>query len=463
MGIKGIISLVSNSSTQLYIKRFNNGNLSNGLLFFLLLTFFFIFSLGQFTNVYIRHDDWEFMTRLAPDMKGFVSPWDKTLLEGRWINYLWSYIAYYLPAKTVYCLFIFGYALFCWRASLVITDNTKTTFIAAVLFFLCPAYADLSFWPATLSPSVWIVTVILCFFYIKESVSFLFIIVSAVLMLTYQPMIPACFLLFSIRMKTCASTIKIGIYYYVGYVIGVIVIYILNYHFHDYLGVKIADWRHPNPVHSFSDLINNFKKSMHTWHDIFLYYNWVVISSLLGLLVIAKISSGMFMRLLVAVIMIMFFETLMQTYTGVDIPARSLIWPWVFFVSVFSILANNFSYNSIRLIKPAIFLSAFIIFISCFHLGFVNWIGFYTYENRFSQYEDYLGNYLKSQPNQQVFVCGDFSKVQGYQRHDFKELALAIWKKHAINITPLPDNKCDEKNLQLGINILNGVSYYRVN
>jgi len=40
MGIKGIISLVSNSSTQLYIKRFNNGNLSNGLLFFLLLTFF---------------------------------------------------------------------------------------------------------------------------------------------------------------------------------------------------------------------------------------------------------------------------------------------------------------------------------------------------------------------------------------------------------------------------------------
>lgn len=34
MGIKGIISLVSNSSTQLYIKRFNNGNLSNGLLFF---------------------------------------------------------------------------------------------------------------------------------------------------------------------------------------------------------------------------------------------------------------------------------------------------------------------------------------------------------------------------------------------------------------------------------------------
>lgn len=460
MIINRALNTVLNASTKIDSK--SDGFL-HGLLFFLFLVFLFIFSLGQLTNVYIRHDDWEFMTHLAPQMEGFVSPWDKTLLEGRWVNYLWSFIAYNLPAKMVYCLFILGYALFCWLSAFFISNNSKITFVVAVALFLCPAYADLSFWPATLSPSVWIAIVLLAIFIKKNEITPLFIVISAVLMLTYQPLIPACFLLFTLRLNSVGATFKVGLYYYLGYITGVLAIYLLNYHYHNFLGVKIADWRNPNPVQSLQDVVINFKKSMHTWHLVFSYYSWVTISSIAGIVVIAYFNKMIFIRLFVAVAMIFFFETLMQTYTGVDIPARSLIWPWVLFICIITMLFNFYSPLSRTRGRNISIATASVMLISCLHLGGVNWIGFYNYENYFAQYEDYLGNYLRGQPNEQVFACGDFNKTQGYKNHDFKELALAIWKKHAINLTPLNSYECSKLNLPVGLSVLNDRSYYRVN
>lgn len=460
MIIGKIISIFFNSSTKIDVK---SVDFSKGIMLFLFIMFFFIFSLGQFTNVYIRHDDWEFMTYLAPDMRGYGSPWDKTLLEGRWVNYLWSFIAHQLPAKTVYCIFILGYSLLCWLGACLVSNNPRITLIIAIIFFLCPAYADLSFWPATLTPSVWITMGMLAFFINYKSVNPLFIIFSALLMLTYQPLIPVCFLLFSLRLNSLSATIKVGIYYYTGYVLGVVIIYVLNYHYHDFLGVKIADWRHPNPVHSLHDITTNFKKSIGNWHSVFTYYSWVTLSSFIGFAVIAYINKPVFIRLLTALLMILCFETLMQVYTGVDIPDRSLIWPWVLFVCILSILLNYLFYTDNLVSKTLISISAVVMLVFTFHLGFVNWLGFYNYENYFAKYEDYLGNQLRSQPNVQVFTCGDFSKIQGYQRHDFAELALAIWKKSSINLTPLSDSKCEELNLSVGLSTVDGISYYRVN
>ena len=59
---------------------------SKGFLVFFIFVLCFIYMTGQLSTPYIRHDDWEFMIYLLPDMPHHGTPWDKTLWEGRWIN-----------------------------------------------------------------------------------------------------------------------------------------------------------------------------------------------------------------------------------------------------------------------------------------------------------------------------------------------------------------------------------------
>ncbi|SUT99356.1 Uncharacterised protein [Actinobacillus lignieresii] len=122
--------------------KFNKKRIFDGFPIFFILVICFIYSTGQFTDTYIRHDDWEFMTHLLPNMNHHGTPWDKTLWEGRWINFLWSYQAKELSINANYIIFILGYSLFSWVYSsflvkeYVYIKNDIFIIVSNLLFFM---------------------------------------------------------------------------------------------------------------------------------------------------------------------------------------------------------------------------------------------------------------------------------------------------------------------------------------
>ncbi|WP_156470109.1 hypothetical protein [Acetobacter cerevisiae] len=100
---------------------------------FLAIILFFLVSSGAAQHIYFEHDDWDFMTKLAPGMVPYASPWQKTLFEGRWVNWVWSLQANNLPARFIYCLYMLGYCLLCWLSSCLISSKFFYRMLRALL------------------------------------------------------------------------------------------------------------------------------------------------------------------------------------------------------------------------------------------------------------------------------------------------------------------------------------------
>lgn len=109
--------------------------LNKGFVAFFISILCFIYITGQLSDPYIRHDDWEFMTYLLPDMANHGTPWDKTLWEGRWTNYIWSFIARDFSVNANYLFFILGYSLFCWSFAFSFTENKSHRILIAISAF----------------------------------------------------------------------------------------------------------------------------------------------------------------------------------------------------------------------------------------------------------------------------------------------------------------------------------------
>lgn len=436
---------------------FNNN--TQAFIIFILFIYSFIYMTGQLSTPYIRHDDWEYMTYLLPDMPHHGTPLDKTLWEGRWVNYLWSFIARDFLVNTNYLLFIIGYSLFCWTIGMSFATGIFSRFLISLIAFFCPAYVDLSFWPATLTPSVWIAFFLLLFNYFCKNKLYIFpiMITFAILIMSYAPLISVCFLLLTLdSRRTVNDNIKLSITYYVGYLLGVIFVYILNYKYHGFLGVKIADWRNPNPIHSFDNVIENTQKTIFFFKDLISNnIGSILISSILMILLFNEGHKKQVITFIGSMFLVISLESALSIYTGVDIPDRSLIWPWYFFLSVI-ILTFRFA-STVKLIL------ATVLILTLLYTGMERWYGFYTYESKHARFENVLGGILKTQDQEQVYICGDTKNIKGLGNRELKALTLSIWKKDGIYLKQADEKECSLlSDKSLGLHKINEKTFYKL-
>ncbi|MDE8035557.1 hypothetical protein OQ257_10340 [Actinobacillus equuli subsp. equuli] len=432
-------------------------NFIKGFIGYFLFIICFIYMTGQLSDPYVRHDEWEFMIYLLPDMPNHGTPWDKTLWEGRWINYLWSFIARDFSVNANYLFFIIGYSLLCWSISSLFTENLLYKFIISISAFFCSAYADLSLWPATLSSSVWIsfITLVL---YKKYNKKIILLFSLSILVMSYAPLIAPCMIfIMLLNNRGFKNLLKLSSTYYIGYIIGVFIVYYLNYKYHNFLGVKIADWRNPNPIHSFQDLYLNLKKTIIFWRDLILENKLEILlsSTILFIYILKENNTNKVINILVSLFSIVALESALSIYTGVDIPTRAIIWPWFFFTAIviLALVYSNKMY--IKLLGGVLAL--------CLMLnGSERWYGFYSYESQHAKFENVLGNILGSQSNDEVYLCGNATKIKGLGNRELKPLTLALWKKNGIYLKQATEDECAQLNNIIGLQKINNKVFYKV-
>lgn len=460
----------------------------HGFFLFFAIIICFIYTTGQLTNPYIRHDDWEFMlSAIPPELPHHGTAWDKTLSEGRWGNYYWSsLIASKLSIHANYLLFIIGYSLFSWTTSYFLmnlqNDNKQKAYlssntcilIGALLIFFNPIYADLSFWPATLTLSVWLgflFTLILASIHhhndgISKKICSLMLVFS-LLTMSYAPLIASLFLILSISAKNYKELLKFSILYYIFYVIGVIAIHILNYSFHDYFGVQVADWRHPNPIKNINDIFENFDKARHSF-GVFYRENKIYYLLALALSILAFIQKNYrAMQLITALLVVLFLESALLIYTGVDYVARSTIFIWMFFSLLilltikFNITNKSYFKNKYTFYTSLITLIG--IFLVNFYNGIENWNGFYRYEARTAQYESSIATLLSLQSRKEVLVCHYEKTVPNTNiTRDLKALSLSVYKRSEIILKSYNGEECNQLPNQFGIFNINNKTFLNI-
>lgn len=425
---------------------------------FFLIIILYIYGKGQISHTFARLDDWEFMINLPPGMEGHGSPWDKTLWEGRWINFLWSKVAVHLTLKEIYLVFLVGYATFCWIASSFISMKKIERFIISILFFLCPEYANLSLWPATLSPSIWIAAFTLLAYKLKPNKILIYILFTLDFM-AYPPVAPICLLFVCLSAYNYKTFFTYIILYLIAYITGVLVIYTLNYIYHDIFGLQLADWRHEHKIKNIHDIIFNFKKATKQLYSVYFgqyhYIHYLFLSVCISIALGLKLNKLLkFAAILILLIIIDFSIPLVL---GTDVISRSVLWPWFLIIAVLYLNPRGLNYKYSAIIT-LIFSFTLIIQANIF------WNSNYSITTKRTELIEYYGKLLLSTNQDKIFFCGNLSKTLPFYNTPYWESNMPfieqIWKEYNVQLVNYPH--CNQINT-LGLSKINNTYILKIN
>ena len=299
----------------------------------------------QLSDPLIRHDDYPAFFGHAEAYYG------KTLTEGRWLNYWWMSRETMWPANFAFLHYLLGWALFCAAvATSAFARDARLIYVAltAFLIALSPQAYLISAWFNTLGLGIWIVAIfaILTLYVGSRGARVLMLFFGPISMLAYTTYPLAMSALLFARHDTRRSiwdVLLLLLLLAVSMMLGLLIIYTLNYHYHGIFGLEIAEWRNPDPARGLADLWANAQIVLP------FYLEEILTSMGFG---IAWISA-MNMFLLVAAMAILIQQrTLEPVYLlvglaaavgvlmanslkeGVDIPMRAMFGAWVFFALI---------------------------------------------------------------------------------------------------------------------------------
>lgn len=429
----------------------NGGSLKNDLklnceikldfMMFVFSVLVILIALGRINNIYIEHDDWDFMLR--PEFSQYATPWSKTLSEGRWITFMWSKIAINLSPSVLYVIFMSGYSLLCWRISLAISSGGIERYIVALSLFACPLYSAFSSWPATTTPSVWVCLVSLSCLYRYSNSYIAYFIVATVMSLVYPPLGLVC-LIFAGWSGGSISTIFKCLSYFSGFIFGVLCIYILNYAFHGHFGIIPEGWRNYHQIASVADLVFNIKKA----YGILIFFvdvYWLSLSLSIASIVYGALNKN---RHTISLLLIGLFcfglDAALTTYTGMDVSDRNFIWPWFYMVACVGLLVFNSNSKEAR--HCAFSRTAGLIILSVvFFYGMNTWRVQADYYNRVAKYVDMVGVQMDQAKDGFVLTCGEPKFIHGIN------IKMAVKKTHGIDVGEASADDC-KKAINPGIN-----------
>lgn len=418
----------------------------NGIIAFAVIALIILMATGRATGIYIEHDDWDFL--VSPEYSLFASPWSKTLSEGRWINFIWSQFSINLSTCNSFYIFIIGYALFCWFFSCNLSNSPCKRIVFAVTAFICPVYSSFSTWPTTSAPSVWIAALSMFFCYILNDRFWALSFITAYLLsLSYPPLGLVCVAVIAYRSNSCRGSITTCITYFLGFLAGILSIYIANKVFHGVFGLVPEAWRNFHPIKSISDIPVNFLRATHSFiYFITVSYMEIIISSVSLFFIYMKERKAAF-TLVISISFVFLLDFSLLFYSGIDVSARIFIWPWHVMILCLAVFSRYFYTKKIPVIPYALL-------IVCFLTGLKTWSTEGAYYSRLAEYMNAVDRSINSQNTNEIYLCGSPKFV------DVRTIQMMIRKNNNMNTIRGSVEEC-EKIKDYGVSFSGGKTYYK--
>jgi len=297
--------------------------------------------LAQAVTPSIRLDDWPFL--VPAGTSGVQSAVAHGLTEGRWLNTAWwQAVGQYGTPTTAALMYTAGYALLVaglWR-SLHRAGIRPAPLVDALLglaVFASAVWVQLLYWPGTLTPSVlvaaagawtlpWAARTP-----IGLGVWLLLTEVAAVL--TYPPVgvVLVLFAVVLLRDARWRGVLVLLAGWVAAFAVGVGVAYTLNWFAFGDFGIKIAAWRHPNPLASLSALQVNASRYVHATLSLWAGRWWATVVGAVAVVVGWRDPAirARLERLLVALAVVVTMDAAQTLVTGIATEARGQLWTWL--------------------------------------------------------------------------------------------------------------------------------------
>ncbi|SFS85700.1 hypothetical protein SAMN04488040_2124 [Sulfitobacter marinus] len=329
----------------------------------------------------IRHDDYP---ALFGDAAMF---WNKTLHEGRWLNYIWHLRPVITPSWVNFALYQGLWALVVSSIAVATSGPKGTngfTVLMALMLMVSPSAMLISPWFNTLTPGLAVVALyglLAC----KVSNRMLrtllpgFAIVSFMSYTTY-PLLLLATCIARTEHRTLRDLAGLLMLFCVSFIAAVLVVYALNWQVHGVFGVPVADWRQATSASGMAGIIDNLPKLRETFQIIFhrnafgfwpliLFFPALSITSFAILLKRRPMEALYILAGLTVGIALVIVQVLK---IGVIVPPRAFVFMWVFAVMAIvravetlgwtSSVPSRLGRNAIMLIIGVYFIQVFLFY-----------------------------------------------------------------------------------------------------
>jgi len=288
---------------------------------------------GELRSPYIEHDDWDFL--LPPGWgHGYATPWQKTLSEGRWINYLWylgvgMHWSAQAAARAYLGLLIFFACLF----GFAIEQPWKKLLVILVVFF-SPAFAQLSTWPAVLTASALVLALATSCFLSERALArnIALAVFTFLAIMSYSGAAPL-ILLAHIYLGKVERPRQLGAslaIYLASYALAILAIASLNYFYHDHFGLVIENWRRPHAPQNLHDLWSNLLLQLAVFGASMRFLWGLVLIWLVAIAVLLRSPWRWRLICVVAASVLAFsMDTGISVLDGLGTPFRAMGWVWI--------------------------------------------------------------------------------------------------------------------------------------
>ncbi|MEN5297750.1 hypothetical protein ABE530_05265 [Brucella sp. TWI559] len=403
---------------------------------------------GQLTNPFISHDDFDWL--ISPSFgQGFETPWSKASTEGRWLNYPWSLLTMGLSIKGAVYLFV----SLSIASSLAISQiyAKRVALLAALVFYVSPASASLSTWPVTQSSSIIILILFsLAIYYIKSALTRNLVVFASVVscLLTYPAYAPLIFVIYlSFKKLSSIDFIKTISLYIFSYAAGIVIIFSLNYVFHKNFGITVSGWRHPTPLFPNGDFLFNLHRYAQFWVDLLPLWPLAIVSALsYALCLLSKTKPRECINILFGSVLIVGMEASSSIIAGLDLPSRTSLWVWAALVAPILFLAYNNRMRTVGMVFALVPL----------FMGVTAWINHYSHYSRLFPYAEFIGQTISIAASENqgkydgIILFGDLKKNRETEWfHSNRHLRNFLYKQFELETRSCAPEECDaiEDNL----------------
>lgn len=390
-----------------------------------------VMSLLNLADPMIRHDDYPAFFADAPQF------WNKTLHEGRWLNYIWHLREVVTPAWLNFAVYQALWALFVAAIAVVASGRkgaTWFTLVMALMMMVSPAAMLISLWFNTLIPGLAVVAlfaVLACRVSSRTLRALLpgFVIVSFMAYTTY-PLLLLAVCIAKTEDRSIRDLAALLFLFCASFVAAVLTVYAINWQVHGVFGVPVAEWREATAATGTEGLQQNLAKLWESASIIFnrqglgfppliVFYPLLLITAFAVLIKRAPLEAlyllaGLSVGLALMVVQVM--------KIGVIVPPRAFVFAWVFgilaIVRAVELLSVNEGWQG-RIGRNAVLLIVGVYFIQIF-LFYGQFRAWQTDTKAIAQEISLVDGDVFSYGNAMEIASGDRANLQSLQALEFR-------------------------------------------
>lgn len=299
-------------------------------LFYVLVIILAMYSIGQLTSPFIAHDDYDWLN--SGFDQGFESPWSKSFSEGRWGNFLWSKVSYHLNGYSAFGIYLILYSLMCIGMARLAVPAAGS--IGALLLFFSPMAAETTQWPVTQMTGVAVSALAFAgMSKVKGDRGRMAAMAVGVVIgyLFYPSFGPLFLLLYGAAFTGCWRQGIGGAMVYVGSFVGaVLLVFSLNYIFHDHFTIQPASWRQATPLFANGTLDGNIDRYLSYFAAV--KSLWVALVAATAAFVLCIYFERRRRQCIIVLsygCLLLGMDATLSIVSGLAIPLRSSLWLWV--------------------------------------------------------------------------------------------------------------------------------------